>query len=291
MWWRRLAGGDNRGAKADRWARVMAISKPFQIAATVVRRPAVFVGRRRYILVISHMRSYSSLLCHILGSNPEIAGYAEMHQSYERRLDLFRLRMRVSRALDGCLPGRFVLDKVLHDEYTILPEILDWEVVKPIFLLRRPEATLRSIMKMGERIKTVEWYSDQDSAMDYYVARLNELARLADQMQTSALFIQSERLIDSTALTLESLRTFIGFDEPLREFYSMFKHTGQRGWGDDSSAILEGRILHSSDADDTSELERWSAQRAVKAYEECCRTFERHRKVGGLQTIRSAGGG
>jgi hypothetical protein len=257
----------------------MAISRPLQIVATFVRQPTVFVGRREYILVISHMRSYSSLLCHILGSNPEIAGYAEMHQSYERRLDLLRLRVRVFRALDGCLPGRFVLDKVLHDEYTVLPEILDWTNVKPIFLLRRPETTLRSIMKMGERIKTVEWYSDRDSVLDYYVKRLSELARLGRQMQTSALFIESERLIDSTAPTLASLRTFIGVDEPLRESYSTFKHTGKQGWGDDSSAILEGRVLHTSNVHDTSELARWCPERAVKAYEECRRTFELHRNA------------
>ena len=28
------------------------------------------------------MRSYWALLCHILGSHPEIAGYAEMHLAY-----------------------------------------------------------------------------------------------------------------------------------------------------------------------------------------------------------------
>ena len=27
-----------------------------------------------FLFVISHMRSYSSLLCHILGSHPEISG-------------------------------------------------------------------------------------------------------------------------------------------------------------------------------------------------------------------------
>src|SRR5213075_544290 len=30
----------------------------------------------RFIFVVSHMRSFSSLLCHILGSHPEISGYA-----------------------------------------------------------------------------------------------------------------------------------------------------------------------------------------------------------------------
>jgi hypothetical protein len=46
----------------------------------LARRPGVFLGSRAYVLVLSHMRSFSSMLCHVLGSHEEIAGYAEMHQ-------------------------------------------------------------------------------------------------------------------------------------------------------------------------------------------------------------------
>ena len=35
------------------------------------------------IFLLSHMRAFTSLLGHILGSNPEINGYYEMHLSYE----------------------------------------------------------------------------------------------------------------------------------------------------------------------------------------------------------------
>jgi hypothetical protein len=35
----------------------------------------------RYIFVGSHMRSFSSLLCHVLGSHREIDGYAETHDA------------------------------------------------------------------------------------------------------------------------------------------------------------------------------------------------------------------
>lgn len=91
----------------------------------LVRRPSVFLGSRRYILVLSHMRSYSSLLCHILGSHPQIAGYAEMHQGSRGRLDLLRLRARACRSLGGKLDGEFVLDKVLHNEYSISDSIIN----------------------------------------------------------------------------------------------------------------------------------------------------------------------
>ena len=50
---------------------------------------------RRYLFVLGHMRSYSSLLCHILGSHPQINGYCETHVKYRSRFDLLRLRSRV----------------------------------------------------------------------------------------------------------------------------------------------------------------------------------------------------
>ncbi|QQZ27263.1 hypothetical protein HMY34_16720 [Thiothrix subterranea] len=40
------------------------------------------------IFLLSHMRAYSSLLGHIIGSQPRINGYYEMHQSYLSDADL-----------------------------------------------------------------------------------------------------------------------------------------------------------------------------------------------------------
>jgi hypothetical protein len=51
------------------------------------------------IFLLSHMRAYTSLAGHILGSHPQINGYYEMHISYEdasaldRQLEMFRQGM------------------------------------------------------------------------------------------------------------------------------------------------------------------------------------------------------
>ena len=119
-------------------------------ALLLARRPGVFLSRRSYILVLGHMRSYSSVLCHILGSHPEIAGYAEMHLSYRNVLGLLRLRSGVFRPLGCVLPGRFVLDKVLRDEYAVAPSILRREDVNAIVVVRRPAESIRSVLAMGE---------------------------------------------------------------------------------------------------------------------------------------------
>ena len=85
------------------------------------------------------MRSYWALLCHILGSHPEIAGYAEMHLAYRHGMDLLRLRSRVSPSLGAALGGRFVLDKVLHDDYLIAPSILGRKDVYSIVLVSQAD--------------------------------------------------------------------------------------------------------------------------------------------------------
>jgi hypothetical protein len=241
-------------------------------AQILVRRPRVLIGRRRYILVLSHMRSYSSLLCHILGSHPQIAGYAEMHQSYRNRLDLMRLRVRAFRSLGGVLDGRFVLDKILHGQYTVSDSILNHPAVLPIFLVRRPGPSLTSIVEMGRRRPDVGWYSDKAAVTGYYESRLEELARLAARVDRTFLFLRAEDIIDETARALQSLRSFLGLEQPLEESYSLFEHTGEPGWGDESTNIREGRIVRDRRAS-VVDFEDVLLSRASLAYDVCCRTL------------------
>jgi hypothetical protein len=55
-----------------------------------VIRVASLLAPRKSLFVLGHMRSYSSLLCHILGSHPQIDGYCETHIKYRTRFDLLR---------------------------------------------------------------------------------------------------------------------------------------------------------------------------------------------------------
>jgi hypothetical protein len=247
----------------------MSLTGNVQILA---RRPSVFLARRRYILVLSHMRSYSSLLCHILGSHPQIAGYAEMHQSYRNRIDLMRLRVRVFRSLGGVLDGRFVLDKILHNEYSVSDSILNHPAVLAVFLVRRPAPSLTSIVEMGRRLPDVGWYSDRAAVTNYYESRLEELTRLAASVDRSFLFVRAEDIVHETVRAFQSLGSFLGLEQPLEESYSLFEHTGEPGWGDDSTVIREGVIVRERRAD-VIDFEDVLLSRATLAYHHCCRTL------------------
>src|SRR5215469_2188157 len=112
---------------------------------------------RRYLFVLGHMRSYSSLLCHILGSHRQIDGYCETHIKYRTRWDLWRLRSRVVRLTGEPLHGRYVLDKMLHN-YPLAASILRSRYTRWIVLLRRPLPTVQSIVNMGLRYSDIAWY-------------------------------------------------------------------------------------------------------------------------------------
>jgi len=196
---------------------------------------------RCYLFVFGHMRSYSSLLCHILGSHPQIDGYCETHIKYRTRWDLWRLRSRVVRLTGEPLRGRYVLDKVLHN-YPFASSILRNPNTRSIVLLRRPVPTVQSIVNMGLHYSDIGWYRDLDAVANYYEERLATLVVLAEQLRGRVMFVEAEGLLDDTAAVLHSVTRTLELHEPLRADYQRFAHTGERGCGDPSEVISTGRV-------------------------------------------------
>lgn len=210
-----------------------------RIVGLATRNPRALVGRFKYVLILSHMRAYTSLLAHILGSHPEVSGYFELHQSYRRPLDLLRMRVRVARGLDGALRGTYVLDKILHSRHRVGARILDRENVFTIFMARRPLGTLRSCLGVPR------FASNPDAAARYYVERLTSLAAAAT-VPRHRLYLDAEALLENTEPVLESLRDYLGLRQALSPTYSTFKFTGVRGYGDRSESIMRGVIVKGS---------------------------------------------
>jgi hypothetical protein len=70
---------------------------------TICSHPGIFFPFQSYIFLISHMRSFSSLACHLLSSSSEIDGYKENHLSYTKGIDFLRLRYKTVEAIEGNL--------------------------------------------------------------------------------------------------------------------------------------------------------------------------------------------
>jgi hypothetical protein len=227
------------------------------------------MGSRRYLFVLGHMRSYSSLLCHILGSHRQVDGYCETHIKYRTRWDLMRLRSRVVRLTGEPLRGRYVLDKVLHN-YPLAASILRNPNTRSIMLLRRPVPTLQSIVNMGLHYSDIAWYRDMDAVASYYEERLAALMALAEQLQGRVMFVEAEQLLNETAEVLAGLARVLDLDEPLLADYRRFAHTGELGCGDPSEAISTGHINHAASEPRTAvAVPPELAARLQSAYETC----------------------
>jgi len=193
------------------------------------------------LFILSHMRSYSSLLAHVLGSHPEIDGYCETHLRYYFPFDVLRLHWRVRKLTGEPLRGRYVLDKILHN-YTIAPSILDGRRTRAVLLLRQPIDVVQSILHMGTHLDPLERNTDLEHVTNYYVARLERLAELACQLGRRAALVESEALLERTDDTLEFLRDYLELSGPLGRQYRSFAKTGKPGFGDPSPAIRSGEI-------------------------------------------------
>lgn len=200
----------------------------------------------RYLFLLSHMRSRSSLLAHIIGSNPQVRGYSELHQSYSNKRDLLAMRAKIfldlKRPLDHC----YLFDKVLHNTYGIADDIIETYEPRFILLLRKPEDTLSSIMRLGQ-LTQVRWYSDPRRIADYYCARLAALNSYAEKLTGKFFFIDSDDLIDYSYDVLANLSTWLGLEKPLSGDYSIFTRTGLSGSGDPSEKIKTGIIQRQAD--------------------------------------------
>ncbi len=229
-----------------------------------------------YIFVLSHMRSYSSLLCHILGNHSEVSGYSEMHRSYSKLNDLLVLKQKVAVATDNQLFGSFILDKVLSPNLHISDSILNNDRVRLIFLLRNPEDTIKSILNMGINLGSkMEWHKDVDKVLAYYINRLKQIENYSLKMQKSALFIASEKILDDSEQTLKQLTGFLGLKTKLEKDYSIFKYTGLRGHGDPSAVIKEGKMIHQKSHYDI-HIPSYILAQAQKSYDSCYRVLSKH---------------
>ena len=223
-----------------------------------------------YVLVLSHMRSYSSLLSHILGSHPEISGYFEQHHSYPATRDLDHLHWwSATQDTRFAKPARLLFDKPLHNHLEVGPSVLCSPQVYVIYLLREPADTLTSIAKHFP-----QW--DEGHVIDYYCRRVKWLtARLPESVNTRfgrPYVLLAENIIDDTSNTLVRLTEYLGLSSPLCETYKTFPNTGRIGAGDTSTNASSGKIVRNREKTTIAvgETALYKATRAYDSFLEKC---------------------
>ncbi|HFD80343.1 MAG TPA: hypothetical protein ENK05_08145 [Gammaproteobacteria bacterium] len=232
------------------------------------------------------MRARTSLAGHILGSHPSINGYFEMHISYEdgsaleRQLELLQ---RHERLKEG---SRYLFDKLLHDDYRLLPDQLGPTDTKILVSLLEPERSIRSIVALFRQKKTRAPYASAPEAARYYIERIETLARFARSTPGGYYYYDAASLVDTPEALLSRLTRWLELDTPLEPRYRLFSQTGKPRMGDSSGLIRSGRIRRTRSDYSHIELPREELVQALDRYRGCRAQLIDHARDSFLSTAQ-----
>lgn len=194
------------------------------------------------IFLLSHMRAYTSLAGHILGSHPQINGYYEMHLGYEDASALDR-QLELYRQGDALKPNsRYLFDKLLHNDYVLKPERLGRADIKILVSLAEPAHTIRSIVHLFAQKPDPDLYASPVAAAKYYVERVRALAGFCRTSDWPYFYFDAELWQRAPERLLPRLTEWLELDSPLSERYEVFSQTGRARRGDTSERMRSGGI-------------------------------------------------
>jgi hypothetical protein len=220
------------------------------------------------IFLLSHMRAYTSLAGHILGSHPQINGYYEMHLSYEYPAALDR-QLALYQQSDALKPNsRYLFDKLLHNEYLLAPERLAMVECKILLSLAQPERTIQSIVHLYTQKEGEDLYASPLEAAKYYIERVKTLADFS-RANPGYFYFDAELWQRAPEQLLPRLTEWLELDSPLREEYQTFSHTGRAGKGDSSERIHRGSIDKSQSDYSHIVIPAEALREAQAVYREC----------------------
>lgn len=206
------------------------------------RRAAAVLMPKQHIFLLSHMRSYTSLFGHIMGSNPEICGYYEMHIGYYSWKSLIRQKLLYFQQ-EQPKPGfRYMFDKVLHDEHHVARSLLMQKNVKPLFCLRHPNNVIPSILKLYQRVDPGHSFNSESFATAYYIQRVTTLARIADSLERDCFYLDAEAIKLESQRCLDELSEWLNLATRLSPEYELQKNTSKARFGDTSGNLAIGHI-------------------------------------------------
>jgi hypothetical protein len=191
-------------------------------------------NKYRYVFVLGHMRSGSTLLTHILLNHPDFSGSIESHITYTGHDDLKKLIYAVCKNYVTLNIGScYLVDQINHDSNLSIDILSTDAVDKCIIILRSPMQALQSMLS----ILGVE----EKDAVQYYLSRLDTLSEYGAVLGGRALFVDYDDLVFQTEQTLRALSRFFGVGQPFTSDYKVYRETGRTG--DKSDNIWTGRVI------------------------------------------------
>jgi hypothetical protein len=244
------------------------MNQTLSVLRAAAANPRMALGHHN-IFLLSHMRANTSLFGHLVGSHPWIEGYYEMHIGYFSWKSLWRQKLRHFADHRAKPEARYMFDKLLHDGHHIAPALLLRPSSRAIFMARSPEQSVKSLVALYRKHLPHLPEAQVEGATQYYVQRLESLARTAATPGLRYFYLDADRLIDDPATTLQTLSTWLALPSPIPTTYGTFEQTGRGNTGDHSERLKSGAVSRVSS--DYSDIVMTSAQTqaATDAYARC----------------------
>lgn len=226
----------------------------------------------RYLFVLGHMRSGSSLLHHLLISHPDLLGCGERNMPYHTAADLHHLTIAARYHRRAFFqPYRYIVDQINHNHFVPDTNLLNHPHIWKIFLIREPAAALSSMVRvLGKHYGTT-----LDEALTHYLGRLERLSQYAQAIANPgrATFLTYDDLVNHIEPTLSSLQTFLQLEAPLSPHYQRFDFTGKRG---DPSPHIQQGMVQKHPPSTLIDIPAYQLDQAQLAYENALQTLKKH---------------
>lgn len=220
-----------------------------------IQKSAAILVPKKHIFLLSHMRAYTSLFGHIMGSNPAICGYYEMHIGYYSWKSPIRQKLLYFQQ-ESPKPGfSCMFDKILHNEHSVSPNVLNSSRARTIFCLRQPQDVIPSILKLYQDIDPAHEFNSEAFATQYYIKRLAVLEAIAESLEQNFFYFDADSLKLHSGECLSSLSDWLQLRTPLSDTYALQRHTSKERYGDSSESLRAGHIRK-----ETSQYRDWLPQ-------------------------------
>ena len=196
---------------------------------------------RNCLFVLAHMRCGSTALSNILCSRRDVSGYGETHVRYDGPSALGRLALNQMRRGGWKPQADWLFDKILHSRHdrAVPPAFFE---ARAIFVVRRPGDTVRSIVRLFERVGRDEYRTQMDAAL-YYIERLAALEALWHRFPVSRrIGLTHEQLLRDPGAALAAISARLDFVPPLENRYVSLAASRRGGGGDPLESGRHSRI-------------------------------------------------
>lgn len=196
--------------------------------------------KAQFLFILGSPRSGTTLLGHLLATNPEITFFGESHLCYRDDSSFYYLKEMLKNHL-SVDETRYWCDKILYPKHIEYGHFFTHPNHRFLLLLRHPSAILRSMM-LRNRFNSSQFLETKRESILIQSMAMMERALAAGPGNGKRCVVFYEDLVTTPDRVLDSITRFLDLRQPIEQEYSALPSTGVWGIGDGSDRIKSGKL-------------------------------------------------